>query len=159
MTSVEFNGAALTAGPANSTNSVYYDDGLAPGLYSVSAVSQSGGAVADSETSGAGGYRAMILKGGPQLLGVRSRLGTGLPGLTVASGSIITIRGSGFSSGTTLTVNGNAVPARVVSDEEMIATLPKDLSGLVSLTVSNNNGKDAISILVAPQSPRRATER
>ena len=153
VTSVEVNGAALTPGPSNPVTSVYYDDWLPTGSYSVSTVSTSDGDLTETEVSNAGGYHAVILKAGPQILNVHSRLGTGLRGRTVANGSKVTITGTGFSDGTSLQANGVALSINVVSDKEITTVLPSSLSGLVALTVSNNNGKDVINVMVAAPSP------
>jgi pimeloyl-ACP methyl ester carboxylesterase len=161
LTSVELNGTALSPGPSNSVTSVYYDDRLPAGSSSVAMVSQSGGNLSGSEVSGSGGYRAVLFKEGPHIFRVRSRLGTGLPGLTVASGSAITVSGVGFSAqtGTSLLANGVPLSAQVVPDKEITAILPATYSGLVSLTVSNSNGKDTVNVVVAPPGPPRGRDR
>ena len=99
-----------------------------------------------------GYYSAVRCKYSPLISGVQSNLSTGLPGLTVASGSTITISGVGFSSasGTTLLANGAVLTGQIVSDQEITASLPSTYSGLVVLAVSNTNGADAINIFVAP---------
>jgi hypothetical protein len=124
-------------------------------------VSSSAGNLAGSETSGSGGYRAVFFKEGPHIFRVQSRLGTGLPGLTVASGSAITVSGVGFSSsaGASLLANGVPLSDQVLSDQEITAILPATYSGLVSLTVSNSNGKDTVNIVVAPPGPPRGRDR
>jgi pimeloyl-ACP methyl ester carboxylesterase len=161
LTSAELNGTALSPGPSNPLTSVYYDDSLPAGSYSVSLVSSSAGNLSGIETSGSGGYRAVLFKEGPDIFRVQSRLGTGLPGLTVASGSAITVSGVGFSvpTGTSLLANGVPLSDQVVSDQEITAILPATYSGLVSLTVSNSNGKDAVNIVVAPPGPPRGRDR
>jgi pimeloyl-ACP methyl ester carboxylesterase len=161
VASVELNATALASGPSNPLTSVYYDDRLPTGSYSVSMVSSSAGNLAGSETSGSGGYRAVFFKEGPHIFRVQSRLGTGLPGLTVASGSAITVSGVGFSSsaGASLLANGVPLSDQVLSDQEITAILPATYSGLVSLTVSNSNGKDTVNIVVAPPGPPRGRDR
>jgi pimeloyl-ACP methyl ester carboxylesterase len=161
VSSAELNGTALSAGPANPATSVYYDDWLQAGSYNLSMVSASGGNLAGSETSSAGGYRSVRFKPGPQIFSVQSRLRTGLPGITVASGSTITVRGAGFSaaSGTSLLANGVTLSSQVVSNQEITAFLPNSYSGVVSLTVSNSNGKDTVNILVASPGPPRGRDR
>jgi pimeloyl-ACP methyl ester carboxylesterase len=159
VTSVELNATALASGPSNPLTSVYYDDRLPAGSYSMSMVSSSAGNLSGNETSGSGGYRAVLFKEGPHIFQVQSRLGTGLFGLTVASGSAITVSGIGFSNSTGTSVLANGVPlsGQVVSDQEITAALPMAYNGLVSLTVSNSNGKDVTNIVVAPPGPRRST--
>jgi hypothetical protein len=155
VTAVELTGStALTSGPSNPVTSVYYDEWLLAGSYSVSMVSPSGGTIAGSETNNSGGYRAALFKEGPYIYGVQSSLSTGLPGLTVASGSTITVSGVGFSSptGTTLLANGVPFLGQIVSDQKITALLPASVpSGLAKLTVSNSNGQDTVNIVVAPQ--------
>jgi uncharacterized protein (TIGR03437 family) len=101
-----------------------------------------------------GYYSAVRCKYNPLIYSVQSSLSTGLPGLTVASGSTITISGAGFSSstGTALLADGTPLSGQVVSDQEITAFLPSSYSGLVSLTVSNSAGQDAINIVAAPPS-------
>jgi uncharacterized protein (TIGR03437 family) len=86
----------------------------------------------------------------PSISSVQSSLSTGLPGLTVASGSTITISGTGFLTGTALLANDAPLSGQIVSAQEITAFLPSSYSGLVSLAVSNSAGEDAINIVVAP---------
>lgn len=96
-----------------------------------------------------GYYTAVRCKFSPSISGVQSNLSTGLPGLTVASGSTLTISGTGFAAGTSVFVNGGALSAQIVSSQEITASLPSTYSGLVGLTVSNSTGADEINIFVA----------
>jgi len=97
-----------------------------------------------------GYYTAVRCKFSPSISGVQSSLSTGLPGLTVASGSTITISGTGFSAGTSVLANGASLSAQIVSSQEITAFLPSTYSGLVGLAVSNSTGEDEISMFVAP---------
>jgi hypothetical protein len=93
-----------------------------------------------------GYYTAVRCKFSPSIYSVQSSLSTGLPGLTVTSGSTITISGTGFSAGSSVFVNGAALPAQIVSSQEITAALPSGYGGLVGLSVSNSSGADEINI-------------
>ena len=153
VSGVQFdNGAGqLSAGPSNTTASIYYDEFIPAGSHSFS-ISVPGEAVPETAAVPAGGYHALRFKDPPAIYNVQSSLSTGLPGLTVASGSTITISGVGFSStGTEILANGVALSSQIASDQQITALLPANIpSGLVSLTVSNGTGQDAVNIVVAP---------
>ncbi len=100
-----------------------------------------------------GSGRALLFKFGPVISAVRSAIG-GLPGLTVASGSNITVYGSGFSgTGTQLTANGAALATSNLSDQQITAFLPAGYNGLVRLKVSNANGQHTVNIMTAAAAP------
>jgi hypothetical protein len=105
----------------------------------------------------AGYYSVARCKYSPSIYSVQSSISTGLPGLTVASGSTITVNGVGFSSptGTSVWANGIGLSAQVLSDQRIVATLPRGFDGLVRLVVSNSDGEDAINIVAAPARPLR----
>jgi uncharacterized protein (TIGR03437 family) len=134
-------------------NDVFYYNEFSIGTGTLEATSTSGQGTNCGSFSVPGGYYSPVrCKYGPLIYSVLSSLSTGLPGLTVASGSTITISGVGFSSstGTALLANGALLSGQIVSDQEITAFLPSNYVGLVSLAVSNGAGEDAINIVVAP---------
>ena len=131
----------------------FYDEFINNVTGTLEATSTAGqGANCGSFSVAGGYYSAVRCKYSPSIYSVQSSLSTGLPGLTVASGSAITVSGVGFSSstGTALLANGTPLSGQIVSDQEITAFLPSNYSGLVSLAVSNSAGQDAINIVVAP---------
>jgi uncharacterized protein (TIGR03437 family) len=143
-------GSQWLQGGAN--NAFYYDE-FANGTGTLEATSTAGQATSCGSFSVPGGYYSVArCKYSPSIYSVQSSLSTGLPGLTVASGSTITISGVGFSSatGTALLANGASLSGQIVSDQEITAFLPSSYSGLVSLGVSNSAGQDYINIMAAP---------
>jgi len=154
LTSVQYdNGTgSLVAGPSASIASIFYTEFAPGGSHNFSMTHSDGQVTTGTGTFVDGSARAVLFKFGPSIYSVQSSLPTGLPGLTVASGSTITINGVGFSSstGTSVLANGAPLSGQIVSDQEITALLPSHYSGLVSLSVSNSAGQDAINIVVAP---------
>ena len=155
LTGVTFDNAAgsLTAGPSDAVASVYYSEFLGGGQHSFSMAHANGQVTAGTGTPVAGSGRALMFKFGPVITAVRSATG-GLPGLTVASGSNITVNGGGFSgSSTQLTANGAALAISSLSDQQITAFLPSGYSGLVKLKVSNAGGQHTVNIMTAAAAP------
>ena len=155
LTGVTFDNAAgsLTAGPSNAVASVYYSEFLGGGQHSFSMAHANGQVTTGTGTPVAGSGRALMFKFGPVITAVRSATG-GLPGLTVASGSNITVNGGGFSgSSTQLTANGAALAISSLSDQQITAFLPSGYSGLVKLKVSNAGGQHTVNIMTAAAAP------
>ncbi len=154
LTSVQYdNGAGLlVSGPSASIASIFYTEFAPGGSHNFSMTHSNGQVTTGTGTIVDGSGRAVLFKYGPSIYSVQSSLSTGLPGLTVASGSTITVNGVGFSSptGTSVLANGVSLSGQDVSDQEITAFLPSNYSGLVSLSVSNSAGQDAINIVVAP---------
>ena len=131
-------------------NASFFYNEFINGTGTLTATSTAGQGTNCGSVSVPGGYYSAVrCKFSPSIYGVQSNLSTGLPGLTVASGSTITISGTGFSAGTSVLVNGAALSAQIVSSQEITASLP-NYSGLVGLTVSNSTGADEINIFMAP---------
>ncbi len=143
--------ASLGSVPLNAgENASFFYNEFINGTGTLTATSTANQATNCGSVSVPGGYYSAVrCKFSPSIYGVQSNISTGLPGLTVASGSTITISGTGFSAGTSVLVNGAALSAQIVSSQEITASLP-NYSGLVGLTVSNSTGADEINILVAP---------
>ena len=134
-------------------NNAFYYDEFANGTGTLEATTAAGQVTSCGSLSVPDGYYSVArCKYSPSIYSVQSSLSTGLPGLTVASGSTVTISGVGFSSasGTALLANGNYLSGQIVSDQEITAFLPSSYSGLVSLAVSNSAGQDTINIMAAP---------
>lgn len=158
LTSAAFGVSALTAGPANPTTSVFFNDLLPPGAYNATAVSAAAGPLAAPLTLAAGGYRPLLLKQGPAITSVRSAVATGLAGVTVASGSNITITGSGFDASAVVIAGGVKLATSSIAPQQIVAFFPVTVSGLaavsglVNLTVTTTGGQAGTRILVAPAS-------
>jgi uncharacterized protein (TIGR03437 family) len=136
---------ALNAGE----NASFFYNEFINGTGTLTATSTANQATNCGSVSVPGGYYSAVrCKFSPSIFSVQSNISTGLPGLTVAAGSTITISGTGFSAGTSVLVNGAALSAQIVSSQEITASLP-NYSGLVGLTVSNSTGADEINIFVA----------
>jgi len=60
---------------------------------------------------------------------------------TAATGSEITIRGSGFTSSTTAMVNGQAATVGFIDSETLTLTIPSVASGPATIVLSNTDGK------------------
>ena len=136
---------------AGESVNVYYDE-FANGAYTLEATPTAGQAMpCGSYSVPLGYYSAVRCKYSPSIYSVQSASSTGLPGVTVASGSI-TITGVGFSSSGVSSVfaNGTPLSSQTVSDQDITAVLPSSYGGVVVLAVSNSGGEDAINIFVAP---------
>jgi uncharacterized protein (TIGR03437 family) len=155
LTGVTFDNAAgsLVAGPSKAVASLYYSEFIAGGQHSFSMTHSSAQVTTGTGTPVAGSGRALLFKFGPVISAVRSATG-GLPGLTVASGSNVTVYGSGFSgTGTQLTANGAALTTSSLSDQQITAFLPAGYNGLVQLKVSNASGQHTVNIMTAAAAP------
>jgi uncharacterized protein (TIGR03437 family) len=143
--------ASLGSVPLNAgENASFFYNEFINGTGTLTATSTANQATNCGSVSVPGGYYSAVrCKFSPSIFSVQSNISTGLPGLTVAAGSTITISGTGFSAGTSVLVNGAALSAQIVSSQEITASLP-NYSGLVGLTVSNSTGTDEINIFVAP---------
>ncbi len=136
--------------------SVYSDEWLPAGSYTASMMSPTAGTVTGPETSTSGGYFVAPFKEGTLIYSVRSSLSTGLPGVTVASGSTITIAGSGFDASSVVTADGLTLSTSSISPQQITAFLPALFSGstpftgLIPLEVHTSAGQSGINILVAP---------
>ena len=155
LTSVSFDTGtgSLEAGPRNTIASVYYSEFIPGGQHAFSMTHSSGQVTTGAGTPVAGSTRALLFKFGPVIGGVLSAVG-GLPGLTVASGSNITVYGGGFSgAGTQLTANGAPLSISSLSDQQITAFLPGRYNGLVQLKVTNANGQHTVNIMTAAAAP------
>ena len=155
LTGVTFDNAAgsLVAGPSKAVASLYYSEFIAGGQHSFSMTHSNAQVTTGTGTPVAGSGRALLFKFGPVISAVRSATG-GLPGLTVASGSNITVYGSGFSgTGTQLTANGAALTISSLSDQQITAFLPAGYNGLVQLKVTNASGQHTVNIMTAAAAP------
>jgi len=151
VTAVSFDNAAgsLTAGPDHSIASLFYSEFLAAGQHTFSLTHSSGPVTTGTGAPAAGSGHALLLKSGPVISSVQSATG-GLPGLTVASGSNITVNGSGFAGGgVQLTANGVDLSISALSDQQITAFLPASYNGLVQLKVSNVNGQHTVNIMTS----------
>jgi len=132
-------------------NAFFFDEFAVSGTATLAATNTAGqGTNCGSFSVSVSYYSAVRCKYSPSIYSVQSNLSTGLPGLTVASGSTITINGTGFSAGTALLVNGAPLSGQIVSAQEITTFLPSSYGGLVTLAVSNSTGADAINTVVAP---------
>jgi uncharacterized protein (TIGR03437 family) len=146
LESASLGSVSLNAGE----NASFFYNEFVNGTGTLTATSTANQATNCGSVSVPGGYYSAVrCKFSPSIYSVQAKLSTGLPGLTVASGSTITINGTGFSAGTSVLVNGAALSAQIVSSQEITASLP-NYNGLVGLTVSNSSGADEINIFVAP---------
>jgi len=155
LTGVTFDNAAgsLVAGPSKAIASLYYSEFIAGGQHSFSITHSNAQVTTGTGTPVAGSGRALLFKFGPVISAVRSATG-GLPGLTVAPGSNITVYGSGFSgTGTQLTANGAALSISSLSDQQITAFLPAGYNGLVQLKVNNASGQHTVNIMTAAAAP------
>ena len=155
LTGVTFDNAAgsLVAGPSKAVASLYYSEFIAGGQHSFSMTHSNAQVTTGTGTPVAGSGRALLFKFGPVISAVRSATG-GLPGLTVASGSNITVYGSGFSgTGTQLTANGAALTISSLSNQQITAFLPAGYNGLVQLKVNNASGQHTVNIMTAAAAP------
>lgn len=154
LSSVNFDSSAnqLGAGPDSTIASIYYDEFIPAGQHTFFMNHSTGPVTTQAASIQAGGSTALLSKFSPRINAVASSVSTGLPGLTVASGSTIVVTGYGFSSSTTtqLLANGNLLAISQISDQQITAYLPSSYSGLVKLTVSNGNGQHTVNILTAP---------
>ena len=132
-------------------NDAFFFEEFANGTGTLEATTTSGtSANCGSFSVQSGFYSIARCKYSPSISNVQSNLSTGLPGLTIASGSTLTITGTGFSTGTGVFANGTALPAQILSSSEITASLPSAYGGLVGISVSNSSGADEINIFVAP---------
>jgi uncharacterized protein (TIGR03437 family) len=132
-------------------NAFFFDEFAASGTATLAATNTAGqGTNCGSFSVSVSYYSAVRCKYSPSIYSVQSNLSTGLPGVTVASSSTITINGTGFSNGTALLANGAPLSGQIVTAQEITAFLPSSYGGLVTLAVSNSTGVDAINIVVAP---------
>jgi len=155
LTAVQFdNGTrSLKAGPSNAVASLYYSEFIAAGPHAFSMTHSNGQVTSGTGASVAGAPRALLFKFGPIITGVRSATGV-LQGLTVASGSNITVYGGGFAgSSTQVTANGVQLTISSLSDQQITAFLPSGYNGLVQLKVTNANGQHSINIMTVPAPP------
>lgn len=140
----------LTLGPSNSVASLFYNEWVPANTYDFAMWSGPNETLTGSITTGAGGGRAAFFKEGPLIFSVRSSVISSLPGLSVASGSNITISGTFgaapygvFAASTSLTVMSSGA-------EQIVAYLPASFSGLVPITVLTNTGQTSINIMATP---------
>jgi uncharacterized protein (TIGR03437 family) len=149
ITSVQVDGFGALA----LSQSFFYAEYLPAGQHSV-VMQRSAGPVTSTASISPGGFRPLLFKYGPYIYNVQSATSSGLPGLTVASGSTITVNGVGFSSstGTSLLANGTTLTGHVLSDQQITSFLPASLGGLIRLTVLNGNGQHTINIMTGAPS-------
>ena len=155
LTAVTFDNAAgvLVAGPNKAVASLYYSEFIPGGQHNFSLTHSNAQVTTGSGTAVTGSGRALLFKFGPVISAVQSAT-SALPGLTVASGSNITVYGSGFSgAGTQLTANGAALSITSLSDAQISAFLPSTYNGLVQLKVANANGQHTVNIMTAAAAP------
>jgi uncharacterized protein (TIGR03437 family) len=151
LTTVSFDNAAgsLVAGPNKAIASLFYSEFIPGGQHNFSITHSNTQVTTGTGTPVAGSGRPLLFKFGPVITAVQSATG-GLPGLTVASGSTITVYGGGFSgAGTQLTANGAALSISSSSDQQISTFLPASYSGLVQLKVTNANGQHTVNIMTA----------
>ena len=121
------------------------------------ATSTTGQATSCGSFSAPGGYYfAVRCKFSPSINSVQSNLPSVVPGLTLTSGSTITISGSGFGAQQCATCgvtasNPQSTALRVSSwsDTSIQAFLPATITGIATIGVTTASGFDAINIMAA----------
>jgi uncharacterized protein (TIGR03437 family) len=98
-----------------------------------------------------GAYAVVIQKAGPQIAAVLPSAAR-LDVLSLAPRMLISIYGSNLSNAR-VTVNGQSLALNYTSDRQINALLPDNLSGLATLAVSNDSGKQTVNILLAEAMP------
>ncbi len=153
LTSVQFDSGAgqLISGPSNAIASIFYTEWAAGGQHNFVMNHSAGYATTDTGPISVGGAGALLFKYGPRISSVQSTTSTGLPGLTVASGSTIVVRGVGFgnTTATQLSANGALLSVSQISDQQITAYLPSSYSGLVGFMVANTNGWHSVNVMTA----------
>jgi pimeloyl-ACP methyl ester carboxylesterase len=150
---VEGIASQFEIGPNSTIASVYSDEFVLAGRYNFVMDRVGEASVTGTGTVVSGGSQGILFKYSPVIYSVSSTISTGLPGLTVASGSTIIISGNGFSSSSTqLFANGTPLSISQISDRQITAYLPSGYSGFVNLKVTNSNGQHTIGIMTAPAS-------
>jgi uncharacterized protein (TIGR03437 family) len=163
VSSMTFAGQSLSRNGDNQT--IFYNDSLraASGLLTYATQGQSDQTPA---TIDAGGSSTILLKSPPFMTVVRPAAAA-IATLNVAPGSLISIFGTGLASNTmnssfpwpthladvTVTANGQALQLLYVGGAQVNAYFPSNLSGLVSLQLTNSTGQHALGVMTANASP------
>ena len=87
---------SFAPGPSNSVSSLFYDEWVPAGNYNVTLYNSTGGWLSGNLSAVSGGGMAMYYKDSPTIRSVGPLINA--PGLTVGTGSTITISGLGFGS-------------------------------------------------------------
>ena len=137
-------------------NNAFYYDEFANGTGTLEATSTAGQVTSCGSFSVPVGYYSVArCKYSPSIYRVQSSLSTGLPGLTVASGSTIAITGAGFGQlCSTCVVWAYPGPVALLisswSDHVITAFLPATFNGYAVIAVATTAGQDSIGIMAAP---------
>jgi uncharacterized protein (TIGR03437 family) len=136
---------------------LFYYDEFATGTAGLQAVNTADQSTNCGSYSVQGGYYSTVrCKVSPLIFRVQSSLSTGLPGLTVAFGSTITISGVGFGQQPCSTCGVSVYPnlsltVSTWSDQTITAFLPSfSNAGAIGLTVQTAAGSDYMTLMVAP---------
>jgi uncharacterized protein (TIGR03437 family) len=158
-----FGGNALTQNP--DTNTTFYNDFLPASTGTLTFTAQGQG-LQSTITVPAGGYGTTVIKYPPLMTYARPAAAQ-INTLNVAPGSLISIFGTGLASSTaiasfpwpthladvTLTANGQALQLLYVGSAQINAYFPTNLSGLVTLQLTNSLGQHSLNVMTTNASP------
>lgn len=148
-----------------SSDGIAYADKVPAGVQSLSITAGSTDITA-SVNLPAGGYEAYTVKPGPDITRVFSAAAAVFP-LELAPRELISIYGTDLASATLTaqpigsTINpayAVNIPTTYVSANQTNAYLPPGLSGLVQLTLQNNDGKSTVNLLLGTAAPAIFTQ-
>ena len=159
--------SAGSAKQLNMSNSeIGYTDLIAAGQVNL-AVTTSSTKFSRSVNLAPGGYQPFIVKTGPVVDGVAPAAAAVYP-LVLAPRMVISLYGAGLAqstsqanaqplptslSDTTVRVNGNLIGLLYVSNQQINAVLPDNITGLVTLNVQNSAGAQTVNLWIEPAFP------
>jgi uncharacterized protein (TIGR03437 family) len=149
--SVTANGSKL----GNSSDNLAFTDMITAGTIALTVTSGTTN-ISSSIALPAGGSEPYTAKPGPLIARVFPAAAAAFP-LELAPRMLISIYGTGLAYGAAL-VNGAAIPLTYVSDTQINAVLPADLSGLIQLTVQNSAGQHAVNLYAGTAAPAIFTQ-
>jgi uncharacterized protein (TIGR03437 family) len=143
-------GAASGASLAKGAPSIYYNDFLKPGAYSIT-ITESNTPATAAVNLPAGRYTTLTLKPGPSI--ALAAPAAGLPNtLALAPGEIVAIYGTGLANAA---VQVSGEPAQIFYNDahQINVLLPSGIQGYATLTLGNGDGRAITHFLTAPAVP------
>jgi uncharacterized protein (TIGR03437 family) len=158
-----FGSQPLTMNPA--TRTTFYNEFLAAGSNTLT-FSYGSQRLQSNITIPVGGYGTTIIKYPPVMTYARPAAAQ-INTLNISPGSLISIFGLGLASNTatssfpwpthladvTLTANGQPLQLLYVGDRQINAYLPSNMSGLVTLQLTNSLGQHTLNVMTTNASP------
>ena len=142
----------FAAGPSNPLASLFFNEWVPAGSYDLTMYNSTNDYLTGVLTTIAGGGMAIFFKPdtSPIIHSVQSEFISSLAGLSVASGSNITISGPLGDGPYQIFANGTPISISSSSSQQIVAYLPASFIGLVPIEILTNTGQNTINIMAGP---------